>query len=61
MAPRWNEHFKFILDDPMSQTLQLWVADYSALAENAQMRHLESGIAKMSTAGRCRLTLSNPR
>ena len=50
LNPRWNEHFKIVLDDLESHELQFVVADYSAMAEDAGVKKIEKCFTKMDVA-----------
>ena len=50
LNPRWNEHFKIVLDDLDSHELQFVVADYSAMAEDKGVKKIEKCFTKMDVA-----------
>ena len=50
LNPRWNEHFKIVLDDLDSHDLQFVVADYSAMAEDKGVKKIEKCFTKMDVA-----------
>ena len=46
LNPAWNETYRIIVDDPEEDVLSLVISDYSALADDIEMRKMERCVMK---------------